>query len=110
MSLYKKYVQDLSNCLESLIVTDSHGATLSAEEGISAWCDMTAELMQSNNTMFFAGNGASAMMASHMAADGSKNGRFRALAFNDPALMTAVGNDISYDQVFAVPLKRYADP
>jgi D-sedoheptulose 7-phosphate isomerase len=50
------------------------------------------------------------MMASHMAADGSKNGRFRALAFNDPALMTAIGNDISYDQVFSVPLRRYANP
>lgn len=110
MSLYRKYVQDLSKCMESLVVTDSHGSILSAEKGINTWCAMTAELMQSNNTIFFAGNGASAMMASHMAADASKNGRFRALAFNDPALMTAIGNDISYDQVFAVPLKRYANP
>lgn len=110
MNLYQNYVQDLTKCLESVTVSDSQGAAISAEDGLNTWCSMTRDLMQSNNTMFFAGNGASAMMASHMAADGSKNGGFRALAFNDPALMTAIGNDISYDQVFAVPLKRYANP
>ena len=60
--------------------------------------------------MFFVGNGASAMMASHMAADASKNGGFRAMAFNDQALMTAVSNDICYEQSFAMPLKRFANP
>ena len=49
------------------------------------------------------------MMASHMAADASKNGGFRALAFNDQALMTAVSNDICYEQSFAMPLKRFAN-
>ena len=29
-----------------------------------------------------------------------KNGRLRALAFNDPSLLTATGNDLAYDQVF----------
>lgn len=50
------------------------------------------------------------MMASHMAADASKNGNFRSLAFNDPALLTAVSNDIAYEECFAVPLKRFANP
>lgn len=110
MSIYQNYVNDLKKCLESVIVTTSGGTTLAAEDGLKTWCAMTGSIMKSNNTMFFVGNGASAMMASHMAADASKNGGFRALAFNDPALMTAVGNDISYEQVFAVPLKRYANP
>ena len=109
MTLFQNYINDLKKCLDSAIVSGSDGATLSGEDGLNAWCAMTSQIMESNNTMFFLGNGASAMMASHMAADGSKNGGFRALAFNDPALMTAVGNDISYEQVFALPLKRFAN-
>jgi len=110
MSLYQDYIKNLKSCLESVIVTQSDGSIFTVEDGLNAWCAITSQIMKSNNTMFFAGNGASAMMASHMAADSSKNGGFRALAFNDPALMTAIGNDIAYEQIFAVPLKRYADP
>ena len=45
-----------------------------------------------------------------MAADACKNGHLRALAFNDVALLTATGNDLSYDQVFSLPLERLARP
>jgi D-sedoheptulose 7-phosphate isomerase len=110
MSLYQKYINDLKKCLDDVIVSRSDNTVIPAEEGLNIWCTMTHDIMATNNTIFFAGNGASAMMASHMAADSSKNGGFRALAFNDPALMIAIGNDISYDQVFAVPLQRFANP
>jgi len=110
MSLYQDYVNQLKQCLIDVIVSAADGSILPADEGLDRWCTKTADLKRSNNTMFFAGNGASAMMASHMAADASKNGGFRALAFNDPALMTAVSNDISYNQSFALPLKRFANP
>ena len=60
--------------------------------------------------MYFVGNGASSMMAGHMSADAAKNGRIRAQAFHETSLMTAVSNDISYENVFAYPLQRFADP
>ena len=47
-------------------------------------------------------------MASHFAADACKNGALSAMAFNDPALLTATANDVAFDQVFALPLKRLA--
>jgi D-sedoheptulose 7-phosphate isomerase len=47
-------------------------------------------------------------MASHMATDAAKNGRLRALAFNDSSFLTATGNDLAYDQVFSLPLERLA--
>jgi D-sedoheptulose 7-phosphate isomerase len=56
--------------------------------------------------VFFIGNGGSAMIASHMATDACKNAGLRALAFNDASLLTAIGNDLSFDQVFALPLSR----
>ncbi len=58
--------------------------------------------------VFFIGNGASQAIASHMSADLTKNGRLRAVAFTDPSLLTCVGNDLGYDEVFAEPLRTHA--
>ena len=106
---FKDYLMSVASALEKTEVTDRKGNELDIEEGISRWCNITGKLKQSNATMYFVGNGASAMMASHMAADASKNGEFRSLAFNDAALMTAVSNDIAFEECFAMPLKRFAD-
>lgn len=110
MCSYANYINILNQCLGSLEVSDLKNQTISSDEGLDRWCQLTKVLQLNNGTMFFIGNGASAMMASHMAADASKNGGFRALAFNDPALLTAVSNDICYEHSFAVPLKRFANP
>jgi D-sedoheptulose 7-phosphate isomerase len=53
---------------------------------------------------FFIGNGGSAAIASHMAADWLKNGNVAAQCFNDPALLTCIANDLGYENVFAKPL------
>lgn len=60
-----------------------------------------------NKQVFTLGNGGSASNASHMAADLAKNTigpnmpRFRILSLNDNVpLMTALANDLGYDQIF----------
>jgi D-sedoheptulose 7-phosphate isomerase len=58
--------------------------------------------------IYFIGNGASAMMASHFAADACKNAGLSAMAFNDASLLTAIGNDVTFDEIFALPLGRLA--
>ena len=64
--------------------------------------------MTRGQNIYLVGNGASAAMASHFAADACKNGGLRAQAFNDAALLTSTGNDLAFDQVFALPLARFA--
>lgn len=110
MTAYHQYVETVTRALKEMAVTDGKGKKMSPDEGIDVWCELTWTVKQNNATMFFTGNGASAMMASHMAADASKNGGFRSQAFNDAALMTAISNDISYEESFALPLGRFADP
>lgn len=58
--------------------------------------------------IFFIGNGGSAAIASHMAADFQKNGGMPTMCFNDAASLTCISNDISYEQVFANPLACHA--
>ena len=70
-----------------------------------------------DRTLFIIGNGGSAATASHMACDFAKGAtvpgrrRVRALSLTDNvALMTAIGNDLSYDQVFTEQLANLARP
>ena len=55
------------------------------------------------------GNGGSAGITSHMALDFWKNGKVKALAFNDPSLLTALGNDIGYEFVFSKSVEMFGD-
>ncbi len=110
MSDFEKYLNALNGALKKTEVTDKENNSIDIETGFLRWLEITSEIQNNNQTLYFVGNGASAMMASHMAADASKNGNFRSLAFNDVALMTAVSNDIAYEECFAVPLKRFANP
>lgn len=107
---YRSYLERIQKALWHMIVRDRHASELSQEDGLAEWCRMCHDAKINEKTMYFIGNGASATMASHMAADFSKNCGCRAMAFNDIALMTAVSNDIHYDDCFAVPLARFSNP
>lgn len=58
--------------------------------------------------LIFIGNGGSAAIASHMAADWMKNGNFCTLCFNDGAALTCLANDTGYENVFKIPLAYHA--
>jgi D-sedoheptulose 7-phosphate isomerase len=102
------YFETIAQGLRALAVTDREGRDLPVADGVSLWVALTRAAQQRDGQLFIIGNGGSAGMASHMAADAAKNGRLRALAFNDAALLTATGNDTAYDQVFSLPLERFA--
>jgi D-sedoheptulose 7-phosphate isomerase len=52
-------------------------------------------------------NGANASMVSHFGAEMAKNGGVRAMVFTDLSLLTAIANDVSYEDVYAEPLRWY---
>ena len=108
MKFYESYTQAIQRALAGLEVTNRAGEVITSEQGFELWCGIVMKLKRQNRTCFFIGNGASATMASHMAVDGTKNAGIRAVTFNEPALLTAISNDSSCDDMFALPLKRFA--
>jgi D-sedoheptulose 7-phosphate isomerase len=75
--------------------------------------DMLYRTYRNGQQVFTLGNGGSASTASHMAADLAKNTisanmrRFRVLSLNDnQALLTALANDLGYENVFSEQLKN----
>ncbi len=57
--------------------------------------------------IFFVGNGGSAAIASHMAADYQKNGKMPSMCFNDASSLTCISNDLGYENVFSLPLQYH---
>ena len=60
--------------------------------------------------LMFAGNGASASIASHLATDFSKQAGVRSMAFNDANLITALSNDCGFENWIAKAIEIYACP
>lgn len=75
------------------------------------------KVIAAGGTLWVAGNGGSASMADHIVCDSSKGTyvegqppfRTASLSAND-AILTALGNDISYDGVFSEQLKYFLKP
>jgi D-sedoheptulose 7-phosphate isomerase len=88
---------------------------------LQAAADVIMYAIQSSKRIYTAGNGASAAIAQHWACDYTKGcsdllyeafefkPRVISLSANIP-LMTAISNDISYDEVYSYQLERLADP
>jgi D-sedoheptulose 7-phosphate isomerase len=108
MESWRDYVDAHAAGLDGLSVTTFGGAPLTAAEGFDRWLRLTVAAQQAGRMLYFIGNGGSAMIAGHMAADACKNGGLRAMAFNDTSLLTAIANDVAFDSIFALPLTRLA--
>ena len=98
-------IENLNAVLLHLSVRDRAGKEVEPDSAFLSWKNLTLRARENRKTVYLIGNGASASMASHIAADLAKNARVRTEVFTDLSLITAVGNDLSYEDVFAEPLR-----
>jgi len=102
-------IDEIEACLRHLS-TAQNATDCTVEEAFGLWSDLTIRIRQEKRTVFLIGNGASASMASHVAADLAKNGHVHTEVFSDLSLITAIANDMSFAEVFAEPLRRRMKP
>lgn len=107
MQYYQQYRASMAAALEKVEVGDRGGSPIDSESGLARWVALSGSVKAEGGWHYFAGNGASAMMSSHMSVDCTKNAGLPALALNDPAYLTAIGNDLGYENAFSFPLERY---
>jgi len=98
---------------------DELDATLRAlpHQQIASIIDAIRDVRDRDAQVFVVGNGGSAATASHFAVDLGKGAslnaerRFRVLSLTDNVpWITALGNDLSYEDVFVEQLKNFARP
>ena len=105
----KDYYQDLLNTIQTVKVADKKGNSLDFYKGIERAAELVIDHREAGHKLIFIGNGASASISSHMSTDFWKNGGIKAVAFNDPSLLTCVSNDFGYKHVFEKPVEMFAD-
>ena len=102
-SFYKEYVLKLSKILNSLNIDNIYKAS-----------DLIVKTIRKNNYIYVCGNGGSAAIADHYVCDFFKQlskytklkTKIRSLN-SDQYLISAISNDISYDQIFKIQAERY---
>lgn len=102
-------LREFGTTVESCKVSLRGGGELTLEEGLSKAVEMIQSVDRAGKKVILVGNGGSAAIASHQAVDLWKNGGIKATAFNDASLLTCIGNDYGYPDVFAKPIEMFAD-
>lgn len=100
------YLSEIRHCLDAL-----------DKETLGLATNMVMEVYRNNGKIFIFGNGGSASISSHLACDLAKGTlrrvydnserRLRTISLTDNvALMTAIANDLSYDNIFIQQLRN----
>lgn len=105
---WNKFQGNLDAALHELTFNTLDDQVITTVKGFSLWVEMVKKLQNESGCLYLIGNGASSSMCSHFAADLTKNAHIRTQVFTDAALLTAVGNDISFERIFAESLLRTA--
>jgi len=95
------YVEDIAECLKNMESTGIDGKVLCNEAAMELFIERSKAVRDSGGVFFFAGNGASATMAEHMSHDCFQNADFLTMTCSETSHITAISNDLSYEDVFA---------
>src|SRR3954466_13426633 len=76
-SYWSRYRASIARALDSMVVTDGDGKSMDVDDALEALVEWAQRLRDRDGGLHLVGNGASASMASHMAADWAKNAGVR---------------------------------
>ncbi|MFZ5427818.1 MAG: SIS domain-containing protein [Thermodesulfobacteriota bacterium] len=103
------FYQTMCALTRVIAYTRPGGEPLDLASGVAHAAALLDGQTRAGRKLMFVGNGASAAISSHMATDFWKTGGMRAMAFNDPAGLTCIGNDYGYPHLFEKPVEMFAD-
>lgn len=101
------YLDAFASILSRVEATAIDARPVAPDDAVAWGLETARQAHAAGNKVMFVGNGGSAGISSHMAIDFSKNGGMRALAFNDGAALTCLGNDLGFENVFAKQIELH---
>lgn len=104
-----RYTGAIHGLIDGISASDANGP-LAYVQAIARAVELVRTAQGAGRKVIMVGNGGSAGIASHQAVDYWKNGGVRAVAFNDASLLTCIGNDLGFENLFSAPIERFADP
>lgn len=106
MSYFNDYLSEVANGLKRMIVTDAEGKDIDYNTAVEKFADRIHEIKSKKGLIFFCGNGASCSMAEHMSHDFFQNAEVNTQTCAETSHITAISNDVSYEDVFAYRIAR----
>jgi len=107
--MFEIYLKNLVQVLEKIECTDV-AKTIAPNYGVDRVVVMVREVKKAGGKIVWVGNGGSAAIASHSAADYFRTGNIKTQCFSDAPLLTCMSNDFGYSDVFSKPIELYAEP
>jgi D-sedoheptulose 7-phosphate isomerase len=101
---------ELISVISSAQATDASGRMLDTDGWVEQCVNVLRDLRRRDGSVYVAGNGGSAAVASHCATDLINAGRIRAMTLHESSLLTCMTNDFGYEHAFARILAAYARP
>lgn len=102
------YTSDICYALSNLVATNRSDEASNPDCALELWVDATKSVKDKRGTVIFIGNGASASMAEHMSHDCFQNADLLTMTCSETAHITAIANDISYEDVFSYRIGKAA--
>ena len=102
---WHSYLRQLTTAFHATAFTDGNGIRLEPDEAFATLTQVTCALTRTRKRLCLVGNGASAAMADHIAADLAKNAGVATETLANTALLTAIANDIEYPEIFSTLLR-----
>ena len=97
---FDDYFQRLADLCCSLEVTDFDGECTTVDRGIQETARAVLDCKSSRSVVAVIGNGGSSAIAAHLQADLSHACGISTLVFQDTPILTAIGNDDGYEDVY----------
>ncbi len=106
----EEYFKDIMSALLDMRCTDLSHVEIDVNEGLLQWSDKSEVCRKEEGVFFFCGNGASATMAEHLSHDCFQNADFLTETVSETSHITAISNDLSYEEVFAYRIHKMMKP
>lgn len=103
---YEQYRDDLNEAMMKIAVSDKSGICIDADVALEKWIDISEQIRKTGGFFFLCGNGASATIAEHLSHDCFQNADFLTYTCSETSHITAISNDISYEDVFAYRISK----
>jgi D-sedoheptulose 7-phosphate isomerase len=97
----------ISQQLDIALVTKH--VDIGIDEGVQMIVDMIFKMKSEGKKLIVIGNGGSAAIAIHTLADYANTAEIKTADMMSPALLTCMGNDYGFENVFAKPVGIFAD-
>ncbi len=104
-----RYLERLSQIMRDTQVTDSVGTPFSLNEGADRLVNILVATKTLGHKIMLIGNGGSSAVVSHVQNDLCKADGIPAMVFTEPALLTALGNDNGYTNIYEYPVGLWAN-